>query len=406
MRITNTQLDLYPKYMEWFAQTSAVITAFLIPISTTLCDITYVLSIISILLAGDLKNRYKNVIKNPVAISFIVLFLIYLFGMTYSIASYSDAMKDILKHKWMFLTPIFFGIFNDDKWQNRAVNAFLLAMAVTLVLSYFKSLGWINFSNSKFIDSVFHDHIVQNSFMAFAAILFAYRFTYSTKFRYFYLILFLLATFSIFILCGGRTGYFVFAVLLIYLGLLRYKWRGVFFGSIALLLLFSSCYLYSVSFKTRISTAIHEGHQFQEGNKSTSIGLRMTMLKQSWEFLKEKPLLGYGTGSIGATYNSSPNNHIAKNGFTDLEYFNILIKFGIVGLLSFLIIIYVQWNQCKYLDDDFKFVGRSLIIAFLVSSVANAFFTASIPGHLYSILTAALFSSLPRSRLTSRTSAQ
>src|SRR5262249_653915 len=160
---------------------------------------------------------------------------LYLVGITYSIAPASDILHELHKVHWLLLTPIFFLIFQQEKIRKYAVNAFLIAMIITLILSYCKGFGLHLFILAKFISKngqgkvdVFFDHIIQNVFMCYATIIFAYRFFNPQQLseaanqcsiikscRWIYGFLFLLASYNILFMSEGRTGYFIYALFIL-----------------------------------------------------------------------------------------------------------------------------------------------------------------------------------------------
>src|SRR5207247_381837 len=116
----------------------------------------------------------------------------------------------------------------------RMTNAFLAAMILTLFLAFLKAIFHFGFlehipgtQQNNLSQCVFSNHIVQSFAMSIAAFICAYRCLYLNKYRFLYATLFVLMAINIFFLSDGRTGYGIFILLLCYLGVIRFGWKGV-----------------------------------------------------------------------------------------------------------------------------------------------------------------------------------
>ena len=129
------------------------------------------------LLGGDYRDKLAAVRANPVALSAVALFSLYLAGTLYTIGSDSDVLETLSKASRLLLIPALIPLMREAEWRARAVAAFLVSMLLSLVVSYLYWLGVVPVNallKGTQLDPVaFKAHITHNIFMAFMAFLFA-----------------------------------------------------------------------------------------------------------------------------------------------------------------------------------------------------------------------------------------
>ena len=84
-----------------------------------------------------------------------------------------------------------------------------------------------------------------------------------------------------------------------------------------------------------------------EINKNTSAGQRITFAINSWQIIKENPIIGIGTGDFPLEYKKI--NQINTPGLPNTTnphnmYTLIVMELGVIGLISMLSIFYYQFK--------------------------------------------------------------
>ena len=115
---------------------------------------------------------------------------------------------------------------------------------------------------------------------------------------------------------------------------------------------------YSISphFRQRIDSIQIQLTQLEK-NKVNSLNTRYYFYKYSFEKIKEKPVLGYGTGSFVKEF-SSISEHATKilagvHKTPHNNYLFIWFELGLVGLLFFLSIFFFQLKAYKSLNQGY-----------------------------------------------------
>ncbi|OGO92700.1 MAG: hypothetical protein A3F10_03470 [Coxiella sp. RIFCSPHIGHO2_12_FULL_42_15] len=378
-------------------------TAFVLPISVTATTCCYLLAGFLALCSGHWQERWQRIKFNPAALSFWILICLFLLGLLYTFSPWNLALKDLQKRHWLLITPFLMILLTDDRWRLRTINSFLLAMYITLCLSFLKFFGVdIYFQiTGKYLNgvNVFYEHIVQTFFFSMAAFIIGYRFFYYEKWRWFYGISYLLLTLNVLFLSDSGTGYVLFLLQLIYIALIRLGWKGFLLGIGLGVILMGTSFLNFSAMKERAYHIASDYDSYHKGQTITSVGLRIAMWHNAILLIKGRPLTGYGTGGIrtAMTKNLSPED-IKKTQLLDYvenTILNFILEFGFLGLIIFLSAITIQIVACFYLPHEYKHLMLVFLMLFLMGGLANSFFVSFCEAHLYSLLAAVCFSAYP-----------
>jgi len=171
---------------------------------------------------------------------------------------------------------------------------------------------------------------------------------------------------------GGRAGqvmYFVLLSILIFQFFNNQKIKSLFAILVIIPGIFFASYQTNDLFHERVDKAILKVMDY-ENDKDNSVGLRITYAINSWEVIKENPIIGVGTGDFPSEYKKInkintpqlPNTTNPHNMYT-----LITMQLGLIGLVSMLSIFYYQIKLSFYSSNKFfRDVGIALPLAFLV----------------------------------------
>lgn len=375
-------------------------TFFALPISVTASVITYAVAALFGVITFLLSKHRLLFIKHPLILSFLLFFILFLLGLSYTIADHHSAISDIIKHRWILLTPFLLLLVTQQKDRERMISFFLIGVCFILALSYLKWFGWLKFLEltPRNKADVFQAHIIQNFYFSFAAIIAAFRFLTTRKNKLLYAFIFLALSFNILFLSTGRTGYILYAVLIAYLFFYHFGLKGLLIALGLVFILFVTAYEFSPVFNHRVQTSINNLHNYSKGKTDTSIGLKLAMWNNSIKLIKQKPWLGYGTGGVEKALLTLPKEQQALSGiqpYVEIAYLNILLEFGILGFIIFCLFILCQWIYSGQLSYKNKFYLRAFLLSFLIGAIGNPFLISHGESYLYSVILATFFSALP-----------
>ena len=375
-----------------------VLSAFFLPLSTSITGVLFPLAAVLSLFSDRWQKKWCAIISHPVAIFLVAFVLLYVVGVFYSPAPQQDILHRFSKLSTLVCAAtLLMGFVCEPYWQRYILNAFLIAMLVTLTLSYIKYFShplWL--SHSRFDHaSVFKDHIVQNFLMVVSAFIFLYQYTRKFNFRWLYGLLAIAAIFNVLFISDGRSGYFIFGALLLYTGILHFGWRGLFSSLLIAAVLSILAFNLSNEFRLRIIQIFSDAEHYQQGLVNTSVGIRIQSIKNAYLLFKEKPWLGHGTGSFRTVYTTLSQDRTEATGIISLaynSYLNIGVELGILGIAFILLNFILQWQYSFLLSEEYRYLMKILLISMTIGCLANPWLSDTTELHLYALFLVISFS--------------
>jgi O-antigen ligase len=385
------------KQIDYSSKILLVATAFILPFSTALTNIAFIGVAILCLLAGNYREKLHAILHNPVAILMLAFFLMFVIGISYSTASFHDSLAMAMKYDRILFAVIFLPQFQEAKWRNYALNAFLAAMLIVLCLSLIKAIGLLPWDYESGPVEVFRGHIAFNFLMGFTAYLLLLRIVDAkTKFcRLLFIVLWLLVVFDTIFLCIGRSGYVVLVALILLFCLQHLNWKGLLLAFCGICLLGAVAYEVAPNFKQRIDLVVHDLRAYQvDKNQDTSLGDRYNFATNSILLLKAHPILGTGTGSFSGEYAKIQPTPKVLTHNPHNEYLLMGVQFGAVGICLLLLLFGVQLWESKKLPGEMRYIAQAVVLAIALGSLANSWLLDTTQGHFYAYFIALTFGAL------------
>ncbi|MDB3892703.1 O-antigen ligase family protein [Candidatus Thioglobus sp.] len=350
--------------------------AFTFPLTVAGGNFFMGLIVILWLLSGNYNEKFSQIRGNKLAVASLIFFAVHVLGLLWT----SDTIWGLhivskMRDFFIFL-PILLTITKKENIKYY-ISAFLLAITITEVLSY---LVWFEvipaFKNATADNPTpFMSHISYNPILAFAIYIVSHDILFNKALDkvkiYIYSFFAITMTFNMFI-TGGRAGqimYFVMLTILIFQYFDEQKKKALIMALILIPGIFFSAYQTSNIFHERVDLAIKNVVNYAD-NKSSSTGLRITFALNSWEVIKENPIIGVGTGDFPDEYrkvNMSKTSELPNTTNPHNMYTLILVQLGLLGLTSMFYLFYTQVRlalsrKSKFLRD----VGIVMPVLFMV----------------------------------------
>lgn len=394
------------RYADRTARWAVVALGFSIPISVALDNLLAALLLLCWVAGGQYREKLAAVRDNPVALFACALFLLYAAGALYSEGSRADVLHALDKASIFLAIPLLISLVPEPQLRLRALRAFMAAIFLTLALSFVIWLGLM--PENRFIKGaplnpvVFKLHITHSILMAFGAYLFALEARYASGSirRLLLATVAVLAAFNILFMTHGRTGQLVLTALLFYYLCRWVRWRGLVLATAASLVIGAVVYLTpSSSLHQGARTAAREISAWQPGHPAqTSIGLRLEFYRNSLDMVRDRPLLGAGTGGYAAAYaRQVEGTGMAASRNPHNEYLMVAVQLGLLGLAAFLYFFRLQWRMAARLRGGFEqAAARALVITFATASMVTSTLIDHAEGLFFAWMCALLFAGLNR----------
>ncbi len=377
--------------LDQFSKWLAVLAACSLPISTSVFNISFLLSVVFNLLSGGYREKFTLIFKNKVAISFVCFFSLSLIGALYSSASHHYILKAINHYSKYLLAIFYIPILIEERWRKYLVNGYIAAMVFTALVSLKTAAGilpswylhysWVGKGN------VFHNYIETSFLMVMATYLLAIKLVSTPAHRWLKGGLILIMSYQILFVSASRSGYFVYFSLALLFSLQYFGWKGLIVGvgvaAVAGVLFLSFSHVgkgrYDLMKKNYVS--------YTKGNSISSIGERLSYARSSVKIFEKHPIFGVGTAGLFPALNllKKEDSSVLTTDNPHDEYLNEAVQFGLIGLIALLAVFFLCWRESLKLEWPMKCLLQGCVVAIMSGSLMNSWLLNTIEGHFFGL---------------------
>lgn len=392
---TPVPLNRYQETLRRFdvAATIAIaLTALALPFSNSGVIITTCVIAGCWLCSGRWSEKIGMIRSNPVLWLPLLLLALFGVGMFYGPADGANAMERLISYRKLVLPAIIATTLTVPWRRKLALGAFQVGMIVVLGIVIWHNVGILVSGSDERLGSGIRNYITMG-LMTILWIVQIYYFTWETRYRWWGLAASLLVMLSLIMFNTSRTVHVVLLVAIVIGLLYRFRWHGVWIGLTVLLLLPTTAYFALPRFQGKIDQVVDQAQAYlEEGNKDTSVGVRLYLYRTSMEMAGQSPLFGAGTGGIPATFKSfngqpcdDPHN----------EYLTIYLQLGICGLVVFLAWLVALFRATMRMPSPWGPLVMILLAMIATSCIPNSHISISAEGTMYLFFVGVFFSVLP-----------
>jgi O-antigen ligase len=185
---------------------------------------------------------------------------------------------------------------------------------------------------------------------------------------------------------SGRTALGVLPFLLLLFGWRRFGWKGILIGFVASAVLAAGIWESSSYVQKRTAQTVDEIQNYIHKNEASSTSEHLEMLKESISFVREAPIFGHGTGSIGEMFRRAAIGRTGVEAMTSVNPHNqtlaVAIQLGLIGAA----VLMAMWiaHYCLFRTDGFiAWIGTVVVVENIVSSTFNSHLFDFMHGWLY-----------------------
>ena len=339
-----------------------------IPLSIAAANILIGLIIICWITEGNLMEKWKKIKTSKWMISILFLLVFYCLGIMWG-NDHKNVIW-IIQRLSLLLVFIVFATskFNQStlKWGTLLFIFSTLVSAILAILINQKIIlplhNYIPIISSENTISAFTTYNYHNILLAFSSLVCLFLFL-EKKIQYRWILLMCISIYSFSIFTeSGRAGQLIF---ILFLGIYSiYYFRKNIIYSIGiigfLIVCIYSAYQFSDKFKFRIKEAKKtiQNEMIQTNSQNTDKDqneIRIVFIKKTINYIKKKPILGYGTGSFGTIFKREINSGHKYLAHTTPHntYLYVWFEVGILGLIILLSIFYFQIKSLSKLKYNF-----------------------------------------------------
>lgn len=370
----------------WTFRIFVSLFAFFIPISPSLKSIFMGLSLAAIIVSPYYIRRLGTSFRMNYAIIGMALFILVMASCAWSPAAWGLKLGVVEKYSKLLYLPVLAIGFMNARTRVWGLNAFLLAMLLTVMASLYKY--WIANIPESDPGEVFHNHIVTSFMVAFASYAaLELRALSHGWVRYLYLLMFALMTYQLFFINTGRTGYFIYGILMGFFILTHCSWRQTIVGLLVIFSSYALLYQYSTFMNLGMHSLVSDWHGIRHDQKNTSLGYRLQFHQYAKHLLLQHPILGVGAGGFRTHFHHddpvpSWGRHIVE---PHSQYWFLLAEQGMVGLLLFLGFLLALYQNIRK-SRTYHLLASGFLVAFGFYCLSDTVFAYSAVGYLLLII--------------------
>jgi O-antigen ligase len=384
----------------------AIIAAIAAPISTAVTSAACVAMLLTWLISGQVWQSLKISTQQPAGKMLLLFFAWLIISSLYADTTWTDKVTTLSSWKKLFYTFVLFGLFYQTQWKTRFVIYYLAVMGLAAVIAVPLWILDIKVkAGAEAVGIFMTNHSSQSLAFVVAALcsIFLLKESLSLQKKRLLVVMLALFLFNIFFISPSRSGYLALPVAAVFAFVNLYGYKkiphilGITATALVLLVLTSS------TLQQRIKLGWEEKTNYQSSQNVTSVGIRVVFAQNTWELIKQKPLLGYGTSSFKSVYSA----HVAAK-YQDWrgepasdphnQYVFVWLENGLVGLLLFLAYIYTAIRQGAA-QQPYGAIAASVLVAIAAASLFNSNFKTFPEGHLLAFFVGCLLAQQPTNKV-------
>lgn len=385
------------------SRVAAIVAAAAVPWSTALVSVACGVFLIALLVSGCAHRVLRDALSQPVGIAIAVFFLVLAVGMLYGEAAWPERASSVWSWRKPAYTMILLGLFAAPAWKRRFVWTLIIVAGVSVVASFGAWALGIAPKVATEPGVLMQNHSTQGMFFAVALLccVIAAFMSPPTRGRWWMVPLAGLMVLNIVFVSPGRSGYLALAAILAVAGIRLLGWRRLPIVIVGLVAVSVLAYVASPKVRERIAVGLAEMETHREAETLTSMGFRMNAWENTIALIRERPVLGHGTGSFRKVYServrpryddwrgepsTDPHN----------QYLMILTENGLVGLAAFLAVIALAIRTALRSPDGYRWIALGALLVWTLTSLFNSHFRTFPEGHLIALVLGATLATSPR----------
>ncbi len=353
-----------------------------IPTSIAITNLVIGLLALCWIIEGDFKNKFKTIKSSKWMLYIFALIVFYAIGMFWG-DNHLNAEWQFQRLALLLVFPVLATITISQLTIRRSVIAFLIttffsALAAILInnniiqpLGEYLSFIEVSWRNAAFITYNYHNVILALS------VTLSFYILMEKKLKYNYLLMILIAIYALSIFTErGRAGQVIFNLSALFYIIYYNRNRFLRLLSFIILLFSFQFIVYKTTkvYKNRfdaVSNIIVNNGEIGNGNRKD---IRYIFVRESFNRILEKPILGYGTGSFGKIFidEVDSGHNFYPHTTPHNQYLYVWFELGIFGLILLLLIFY---HQIKDLLEKKDGIHRVLLpISFIFLMLVDSYF--------------------------------
>lgn len=371
----------------------ALFGAFVLP---TLANLAAFALLLSFALLPSARERLRMVIGLPLVRAALLLLAVLAAATLWSEAPLLDRFRSWWDWRALLLMIVCLALFDQPQARRRALLVFIAAASVGVAYSFWAwALGYSAVANNHGMTGiVLRNPVTQGMAFAlacfFSAMLALTARDLDRRLRSALAAAAILLLANLVFVTSGRSGHALLLILLAVTAVQRLH-GGQRAAAIAALPLVAGLAFYvSPMLQTRFGLLVQELRAPLASEQISAMGIRAVMWRLSAQLVRERPLLGYGMGSIGPAYDravkSSSYRGWAATPTLDPhnQYLQVQLQAGILGGAAFVWFVVAAFRHKA--RQPYRTWAGGVLLGWCATSLATSHFTTFAESHMLLLL--------------------
>ena len=368
----------------------AVASGAAIPLPTAWPSITLALCLLFWLAARQWRDAYEVLRENRVAQLALALYLLFALGVLLGDTSLASGWDMLGKYRKLLYIPILMCVLREAVWRQRALDAFLAALLLTLAASWLQFLNILPAGPPGQEYTVFKSSVTQGILMAFGSYLLLWKGRYAPRRQWLWWLLALLAGANV-LINPGRTGYLLLVLLTLVFLFQQWRWRGLAAGILLSAAAIALAWQVSPVFHLRVQQLETHLPAYADCRDTSSSVSRLQFYQRGLSLIAARPL-GYGTGAFAQAYReNAADDACPTTSNPHNQYLLIAIQVGLPGLLLWLALLGMAWRLRLRLETPQRQLATAFVLSMAFSSLLNSMLMDFTEGHWFAFFSALLY---------------
>jgi O-antigen ligase len=393
--------ERYSRVMLTAARLAVLVAAAAVPFSTSATNIAFALAFGAWLCSGRFFAMLQVAALHPVARGAAVLLALAIAGTLWSSASVAESAEALGKYRKLLLLVMLLPLLDSPYWRRAVLVSLFGSLAMLLLISIAVHVGLAGMPTRDPLQGaiVTRHHITHGFLMALLAVgaVVLAATAQSSAGRWAAATVAVSAVANSLIMTHSRTGYLIFAALLISAATYRFRWKGLLTATMAATLFGLLAYHASPAVQMRVDAAVSEVRGYHRGDVVTSTGIRLHFYYRALDIVFDYPWVGAGTGAWPTEYErrsaTDPPElrRVSGMGNPHNEYLLTAVQWGALGLTLHLVALVGLFKLAGCLPLRRALIARGTLVVFAVGSLFNSFFWDTTEGHTLVLLLGAVY---------------
>ncbi len=384
-------MPLDRKRLAQIADWEAVAVAASLPWSTSATSILLAVWLLTLLATLEVRSVRREIETAAGGLP-VLLWLLAAVGMLWAEVSWSERFGGLDGFHRLLTIPLLLAQFRRSESGIRVLYGFLASAVILLLTSWLLALDpGLPWPHRVIYGVPVKDVISQSTIFTICAFALIWRACDLVRERNLQLasVLAVLAALflaSLVFVAISRADVAVAPFLVLLLGWRQFGWKGTMIACLAAIIVAAAAWASSPYLRGRLVTVVSDVQSYQAARVNNDIGDHVEFLTKSLAFVRDAPLIGHGTGSIGDLFRRSAAGQTGAAGVPSVnphnQIFAVAIQLGLLGAA----ILFAMWAAHYFLFRAAGFsawIGTVVVVENIVSSLTSSHLFDFMHGWLY-----------------------